>query len=87
VTDIPEHVMQILVAREEMRREESAEALARLTEREQRLVREAAVMGFVHGRMSGLRSEDPHPKDADVLHNVVLGCVRHSDRYPLIGGQ
>lgn len=62
------------------------EAIAKLSPREQRLVREAAVMGYVLGRVSGLRSDDEHPKDTWVYRYVVCGCAKNADRYPHVAG-
>lgn len=56
------------------------------TERELRLIREAAVMGYVQGAMSG-----PHrtaiPPDAQIVHEVLDGCMTHPDLYPTIAGE
>lgn len=55
------------------------------TERELRLIREAAVMGYVQGATSG-----PHrtaiPPDTQILHEVIDGCLSHPDLYPTITG-
>jgi hypothetical protein len=63
----------------------------RLGKRTARLVREAAVMGFVQGSMWGEvqghkpRAErSPHPKDSEVLDRVMLGARKHSDLYPAL---
>lgn len=83
---IPDWLPGYFAARDAERREAVQETLDRLTERERALVREAAVMGFVHGRNSALGWEDDHPKDSAVLFGVVSACRAMSDIYPLLGG-
>lgn len=56
--------------------------LASLTERERRLMREAAVMGYFRGRMHP--DSEPHPKDSAVFTEVVDACIAIPDQYPAV---
>ncbi len=60
-------------------------ALSWLSPREARLVREAAVMGYVQGAING-KHRDRIPPDTKVLREVVDACLAHSDLYPTING-
>jgi hypothetical protein len=73
--------------RERQRAEEVARALSRLTAREGRLVREAAVMGYVRGVMAGKVGNDKIPGDLDILAHVVNCCLWMPDLYPVISGE
>ena len=59
-----------------------------LKPRDQRLVREAAVMGYVlgeragHGRRSVM--DDEFPRDSEIVAQVLLACESHGDLYPTI---
>ena len=53
--------------------------LAGLTKREQQLVREAAVMGYVRGTMAQSKEI---PADSDVVALVIDCCLGFSDLYP-----
>jgi len=84
VAEIPEALVHYLAARDAQRTEDVESVLASLTERERRLVREAAVMGYVQGRQHP--AGDDHPKDAAVLSLVVDACLANRDLYPVITG-
>ena len=79
---LPEPLLAYFAQREAARAEAVAAFLAKLTERERRLMREAAVMGYVRGRMhpEGVA----HPKDAAVLAEVIDACLAFPDLYPVI---
>lgn len=81
-----ELMVQYLIAREKERDNQSSQILNTLTEREQQLVREAAVMGHVLGAQAagGIPSED-YPADSIVLREVILACQKMPDLYPVIG--
>ncbi|MFG2001723.1 hypothetical protein ACGFNU_21485 [Spirillospora sp. NPDC048911] len=82
---IPEDMVRYLAARDREHAREIAEALDTLTPREQRLIKEAAVMGYVRGSLAtGARVQIP--PDSVVLSDVVGACIANSDRFPLIGG-
>src|SRR5690348_2383937 len=73
--------------RERQQAEDVAVALSRLNAREVRLVREAAVMGYVRGVMAGKAGDDKIPGDVDVLAHVVSCCLSMPDLYPVISGE
>lgn len=83
MSDLDDVVARIVADGDRRRHERATRMVEAMTEREARLVREAAVMGFVHGRMSG---DSPFPRDTQILHQVLLGCDMYSDTYPVIGG-
>jgi hypothetical protein len=65
------------------RLEEAAEAFLALPDREQRLVREAAVMGFVQGVAAGAVSGRA---DAEILFQVLDAARSFNDLYPTLAG-
>lgn len=81
--------LEQLVGYFEIRAKQRAEARERLavgfTERELRLIREAAVMGYVQGVQSGPH-RDRIPPDSQILIEVLDACLVHSDLYPTITG-
>lgn len=78
-------LVRYFAAMDQQRIDQVAGRMARFTERERRLVREAAVHGWVLGvRQSGGKQRDI-PHDAEIVFRVVLGCDAQSDLYPLIG--
>jgi hypothetical protein len=81
---LPDQLVAYLVERDTQRANAVDATLACLTERERRLVREAAVMGYVQGRRH--LAGDDQPKDAAVLHLVVDACLAAPDLYPVIAG-
>jgi hypothetical protein len=72
--------------RERGRAQAVATALSRLSVREVRLFREAAVMGYVRGVIAGKVGTDKIPGDLDVLAHVVSCCLSMPDLYPVING-
>ncbi|MFF4338125.1 hypothetical protein [[Kitasatospora] papulosa] len=79
---LPDALVDYFVQRSAERADAVTKFLGNLTDRERTLIREAAVMGYVHGRRHP-RDED-HPKDAAVLHLVVDACLAAPDLYPAI---
>jgi len=59
---------------------------SRFTELELRLIREAAVMGYVQGVMSGPH-RDKIPPDEQIVREVMDACLSHPDLYPTITGE
>jgi hypothetical protein len=84
MTTLPEALIHYLADRDAQRARQVEATLAALTERERRLIREAAVMGYVRGRMHP--TDEQHPKDTAVLHEVVAACTAIPDLYPVISG-
>lgn len=72
----------------EKRSERAVQMYESLTPREQALVRDAAVMGFVNGvwAAGGGISRENFPPDSKVIEEVLLLCESQSDLYPTIGG-
>ena len=81
---LPEWLVDYVFKRDQQRADEVNSVLSALTDRERRLVREAAVMGYVQGRRHPASEE--HPKDGTVLAHVVAGCLANADLYPVLSG-
>lgn len=79
---LPEGLVDYFARREAERGDAVRAFLASLTDRERALMREAAVMGYVHGRQH-LQGE-PHPKDSAVLATVIDACLAMPDLYPAV---
>lgn len=84
MAELPAAYLAYLAKRDAQRADAITATLGCLSERELRLVREAAVMGYVRGRMH-LEGE-PHPKDTAVLAEVIDACLAAPDLYPVISG-
>lgn len=69
--------------RARQREQEIDDRLAELTPRERSLVRDAAVMGYVLGRMHP--ENEPHPKDTAALRAVVYAALR-DEQYLVLRG-
>lgn len=90
---LPDGLLDYLRTRDQQRADQVTRRLARFEGREQLLVREAAVMGYVLGHMAGevagRRGDLPDhrriPPDSRIVAEVLLGCAAQSDLYPLIG--
>jgi hypothetical protein len=80
MTQLPADYLRYLAKRDADRATTTAETYAALTEREQRLVREAAVMGYVQGTRHPVGEK--HPKDSWVTQLVVQECLAFPDLYP-----
>ena len=80
-----EELAGYFASREGQRREQVAATLDRMTPREQRIAREAAVMGYALGGMGG-GHHGKIPPDADILHEVITGCLANADLYPVVAG-
>lgn len=89
MTDLPEGLLRYFQIREQHHADDIAAVLARLSPREQALVREAAVMGFVRGAMfaAGGRKTPEMPRDSRVLAEVVGACLSFPDLYPTLTGR
>lgn len=93
--EMREGLQRYLAAGEKRRQDETTAMIDNLTEREQALVREAAVMGFVQGAMAeagGVRAKaltresegGTYPGDTNVMRLVVSHCHSMPDLYPTI---
>lgn len=65
--------------RQQMHADERGAVLRGLAKREQQLIREAAVMGYVRGTMAHSKEI---PADSDVLALVIDCCLNFPDLYP-----
>lgn len=79
---LPEWLADYLVKRGAQRAEAVNAVLARLTERERALVKDAAVMGYVQGHRHPRDGGDL--KDDAVLSLVVDACLAFPDLYPAV---
>ncbi len=77
---IPDWLENVLIERERERQTESAEAFGRFSDREQRLIREAAVMGFVRGSFCAVGEVDC-PRDRVIVANVMAGALSQPDNF------
>jgi hypothetical protein len=82
MAELPAAYLAYLAKRDAQRADAITGFLASLTDRERALIRDAAVMGYVRGRMHP--SSEPHPKDSAVLAEVVDSCLAITDMYPAI---
>lgn len=81
---LPEPLLAYFAKRQQQRAEAVEATLASLSERERRLIREAAVMGYARGRMHP--DGQDQPKDSAVLAEVIDACLAMPDLYPIISG-
>ncbi|MEU5163943.1 hypothetical protein AB0G74_30610 [Streptomyces sp. NPDC020875] len=79
MADALEPLLAHLADREQQRVDAT---LACLTDRERRLIREAAVMGYAQGQ----RRPTGDLTDAAILAQVVRACLEMPDLYPVISG-
>lgn len=88
MTDLPaaDRLIRYFELRERHRADEIATVLNGLTGREQALIREAAVMGFVRGAIfaSGGRATPKVPRDSRIVAEVVGACLSMPKTYPTL---
>lgn len=82
MAELPASLIAYLANRDAAHAQAVTDLLARLTPRERALIRDAAVMGYVRGRMRP--RDEQHPKDGAVLAEVVDACLALPDLYPAI---
>lgn len=78
-----EQLTAYLATRDAQRAEAVERFLAKLTPREQRLVREAAVMGWVQGLQRNRGDADAVLPDSAMLATVVEAMFANADLYPV----
>ncbi len=81
MTQLPAGLADYLAARDSARQRQTDDAIAALTDREQALVREAAVMGYVQGAMAHGQAI---PVDSAILRLVITACLAIPDLYPTL---
>lgn len=77
---LPAELVAYFAARDAQRADAVTAVLEELTPRERHLAHDAAVMGYVLGRMHP--KDDPHPKDSAVVAEVIAACLALPDLYP-----
>lgn len=90
--DLPPELVRYLAERDQQRLTAINRALATLKPYERRLVREAAVMGYVRGAIAGRsRATLGEPRDGDIpksdsvmLAEVIGACISMDDLYPYL---
>ncbi len=81
--ELPNELITYLAEQDGRRRNAVARTLAALSPREQRLVREAAVMGYVRGDLARKCRETRIPRDSDIVAEVVDACLALPGRFPM----
>lgn len=71
--------------RARQREQEIDDRVAQLTPRERSLVRDAAVMGYVQGRIDE-RAKVEFPKDTPIFRGVVLAALRDDENFHVLRG-
>ncbi|WP_086711199.1 hypothetical protein [Streptomyces antimycoticus] len=79
---LPPSLIAYLAQRDAQRADAVRTVLGSLTDRERALIKDAAVMGYVRGRMHP--QDEKHPKDSAVLAEVVDACLAFPHLYPAI---
>ncbi len=79
---IPRGLGRYLEVRRAQHEADRNAVLAGMTKREQALIKDAAVMGYVQGAMAGRDREIP--PDGMILASVLDGCLAMSDLYPAV---
>jgi hypothetical protein len=79
VASVDAQLLTYFGKRQQMRGDDRAAVLRGLTKREQQLIREAAVMGYVRGTMAHSKEI---PADSEVLALVIDCCLNFPDLYP-----
>lgn len=83
--DIPDALVAYLQQRDLQRAQDVAALLSTFTERELRLMKEAAVMGYVQGVRHG-PYRDHYPGDEAVFLEAMEACLHFRELYPTITG-
>jgi hypothetical protein len=82
---IPDALLEMFAENQRQRDRRTAALWFALTERERALVREAAVMAYVHGGMSKPGpAPDPFPRDMAIVATVLEAVQSFEDRYPTL---
>lgn len=88
-----QQIMKAIADRDRAREMASVRAWDRLSEREKKLVKEAAVMGYVLGtwpteeHKRELAAGRNVPRDASIVEAVMDGALSNPDLYPALCGE
>lgn len=82
---IPEALANYMIKRDQQRADQITAVWAEFTEREQGLIKDAAVMGYVQGMLQ-VRAGGDWPGDWVAVPTVIGACLAHADLYPTITG-
>lgn len=85
MTQIDDQLAAYFEARAAQREQEIDTRLAELTPRERSLARDAAVLGYVLGRMDE-RAKADFPKDTPIFRGVVLAALRDDENFRVLRG-
>lgn len=77
-----EQLLGYLAARDQQRVDRFDRLMGSLSERERRLVREAAVMGYVQGTLAPAGA--PIPPDSETAFRVVSSALDFPEQYPVL---
>ena len=78
--DFPPGMLAYFETRAQQREQAIDDRLAQFTPRERSLIRDAAVMGYVLGRMDE-RAHVEFPKDTPIMRGVVYAALREEGNY------
>lgn len=81
--DLLGKLAEVFAAKQTHRERRARTALLSMTVRERRLVREAAVMGYVQGVRHGPH-RDKIPGDSAIVVEVLIACDAFCDLYPFL---
>lgn len=82
---IPDDLVRHIVDQDTRRARRAVNAWDRLTGREQRLLKEAAVMGYLRGMWDHGPGGEKVPPDSHIVQSVIEHCQTYNDRFPYIG--
>lgn len=83
--NVEAEILRNLAAQDAARDRRVAAAWNSLTDREKRLVKESAVMGYVRGAQDHGPDGAQIPPDSHIVHGVIAYCQSNSTRFPFIG--
>ncbi len=83
--EIEADLVRVFAAGDRRRAAQVERTVETLTPREARLVREAAVMGYVEGAMDAAPTKRGNiPPDSAIVAQVVVACIANEERFGMI---
>lgn len=82
---LPDYLVQYLIKRDQAHADRIGAVWVEFTEREQGLIKDAAVMGWIQGAQCAHAGEG-WPGDWVAVPTVIGACLAHPDLYPTITG-